>query len=103
MRDARSSTYMSNGPSWVATFIQLTLSVSRMFVVTPMRAICSLITVTITWKTDFSVLFISYEVKYLSGLYATEVSSHFDVAGASGRMQFAAGRSWGRAGRGMGA
>ena len=57
--DARSSTYMSNGPSCVAVFIQLTLSTSRMFAVTPIRATCSLITVAITLNTDFSVLVMS--------------------------------------------
>ena len=60
--DARSSTYMSNGPSCVAVFIQLTLSTRRRFAVTPIRAICSLITVAITLNTDFSVLVISSKV-----------------------------------------
>jgi hypothetical protein len=50
---------MSKGKSWVAVFIQLTLSTSLRFAVTPIRAICSLITVANTLKTDFSVLVIS--------------------------------------------
>jgi hypothetical protein len=65
--DARSSTYMSNGPSCVATFIQVTLSTSRMFAVTPMRATCSLMTVAMTLNTDFSVFVISSKVKGFCG------------------------------------
>src|SRR5437016_6493013 len=45
IRDRRSSTYMSHGPSCRVEFIQDTLSTSRMFAVTPMRVICSLMTV----------------------------------------------------------
>ena len=58
---------MSNTPSCVAVFIQLTLSTSRMFVVTPIRAICSLITVAITLNTDFSVLVITSNVSGFCG------------------------------------
>src|SRR5207245_1645080 len=43
--DSRSSTYMSQGPSWSVAFIHVTLSTRRMFAVTPMRAICSLLPV----------------------------------------------------------
>ena len=43
-------------------FIQDTLSTSRMFAVTPMRAICSLMTVAMTLNTLFSVLVISSKV-----------------------------------------
>ena len=58
---------MSNGPSWVAVFIQLTLSVSLMFAVTPMRAICSLITVVMILNTLFSVLVMSSKVSGFCG------------------------------------
>ncbi len=48
-------------------FIQVTLSTSRMLAVTPMRAICSLITVAMTLNTDFSVLVISSKVSGFCG------------------------------------
>src|SRR5215470_11185256 len=65
--ESRSSTYMSQGPSWSVVFIQLTLSTSRMFAVTPRRAICSLITVVMTLNTLFSVSVISSNVSGLDG------------------------------------
>ena len=58
---------MSNGPSWVAVFIQLTLSTSLMFAVTPSRATCSLMTVAMTLNTDFSVFVISSKVRGFCG------------------------------------
>ena len=65
--DSKSSTYMSHGPSWSVVFIQLTLSTSLMFAVTPRRAYCSLMTVAITLKTLFSVLVISSRVSGRDG------------------------------------
>ena len=65
--DARSSTYMSNGPSCVATFIQVTLSTSLMFTTTPRRATRSLMTVAMTLNTDFSVFVISSNARGFCG------------------------------------
>ena len=58
---------MSHGPSCRVVFIQVTLSTSRMFAVTPMRAICSLMTVAMTLNTLFSVLVISSKVSGFCG------------------------------------
>ena len=58
---------MSHGPSCSVVFIQVTLSTSRMFAVTPMRAICSLMTVAMTLNTLFSVFVISSKVSGFDG------------------------------------
>ena len=65
--DSRSSTYMSHGPSCRVVFIQLTLSTTRMFAVTPTRASCSLTTVAMTLNTLFSLLVISSSVSGFAG------------------------------------
>ena len=48
-------------------FIQVTLSTSRMFAVTPMRAICSLMTVAMMLNTLFSVSVMSSKVSGFDG------------------------------------
>ena len=58
---------MSHGPSPSVVFIQETLSTSRMFAVTPMRASCSLMTVAMMLNTLFSVLVISSRVSGFGG------------------------------------
>ncbi len=58
---------MSHGPSWRVVFIQETLSTRRMFAVTPMRVICSLMTVAMTLNTLFSVSAISSKVRGFAG------------------------------------
>jgi hypothetical protein len=65
--DSKSSTYMSHGPSWRVVFIQVTLSVTRMFAVAPMRAICSLMTVAMMLNTLFSVSAMMSKVRGFCG------------------------------------
>ena len=66
----------------MAAVIHVTLSTTRMFAVTPRRAICSLMTVAMTLKTLFSLLVISSNVSGFCGPYPASASNAFARAGS---------------------